>query len=286
MQRRVPFITFCTKPTRRAWINLAGCNFDCRGCFALAKEDVGRAFSVDELVGFFIEACRYVYGGLVDDVVITGGEPTLNPAYLIGLIKRLREDGVSRIALSTNGHLLDDVLVRQLKALGVGPVKLDIKAFSESVHRWYTGRSNRNVLRAVRLLHEHGVDFYARTILMPGIVDVDEVERIAEFLSSISPEIPYRIYEFDPSHARQPVTRKPTLEEMAKAFEAAKRHLVHVEAVPASIVYDSNYEYVEVRDDALLDRFKEIDEVSRRAIKGWKMRGVPFSEVLSRQGRG
>ena len=286
MQRRVPFITFCTRPARKAWINLAGCNFDCRGCFALAKEDVGRAFSVAELVSFFVEACLYIYGCLVDDVVITGGEPTLNSAYLVSLIERLRKAGVSRISLSTNGHLLDEALVRQLKVLGVGPVKLDIKAFSEDIHYWYTGRSNRNVLRAAKLLYDYSVDFYARTILMPGIVDVDEVEKIAKFLSSISPEIPYRIYEFDPSHARQPVARKPTLEEMASAFEASKKYLVHVESIPASIAYDSNYEYVEVRDDTLLDRFNKIDEVSKRSIKGWKMRGIPFSEVFSRRGRG
>ena len=284
MWRRVPFITFCIKPARKTWINLAGCNFDCKGCFAIAREDVGRPFSVTELTDFFIKACKYVCGGLVADVVITGGEPTLNPSYLVNLIKRLREVGVSRIALSTNGYLLDENLISQLKDLNVDLVKLDIKAFSEDIHYWYTGRDNRSVLRAARLLYNHGLNFYVRTILMPNIVDVDEIERIARFLSSISPEIPYRIYEFDPLHARQPVTRKPTLEEMVEASKVAKRYLAHVEAIPASTVYDSSYEYVEVRDEALMDKFNEIDEISKRAIKGWKMKSVPFNAILSRVG--
>jgi pyruvate-formate lyase-activating enzyme len=95
------------------------------------------------------------------------------------------------------------------------------------------------------------------TILIPGIVDIGEVEKIAKFLSSINPEIRYRIYEFDPKHARQPIARKPSPEEMVKAFEVAKKYLVHVESISASEVYDSNYEYVEIREDSLQDIFKK-----------------------------
>ena len=282
MQRKVPFITFCIKPTKKAWINLAGCNFDCRGCFAIAKDEVGRPFLVNELINFFIKAFQHIYGNLVTDVVITGGEPTLNPAYLINLIKHLRENSVAKIALSTNGYLLNENLIKQLKVLEVDLVKLDIKAFNEDVHYWYTGKSNKNVLKAAKLLYDYDVNFYVRTILMPGVVDVDEIEKIAKFLSSISPEIPYRIYEFDPKHAKQPVARKPSLKDMAKAFEVAKKYLAHVESIPASEVYDSNYEYVEVRDDSLQDQFNKIDEISKLSIKDWKIKGIPFSKILSR----
>ena len=281
MQKRVPFITFCIKPAKKAWINLAGCNFDCKGCFALAKEEVGRPFSADELTNFYIQACQHIYGDIVTDLVITGGEPTLNRAYLINLIKRLRENSATKIALSTNGYLLDENLIHQLKILEVDLVKLDIKAFSEDVHYWYTGKSNRNVLKAAKLLYDYDVNFYVRTILMPGVVDMHEVEMIAEFLSSISPEIPYRIYEFDPKHAKQPVSRKPSLKEMSEAFKVAKRHLKCVESIPASEVYDSSFEYIEVREDTLQDKFNRIDEISKLSIKDWKIRSIPFSKILS-----
>lgn len=280
IQRKIPFITFCIKPVRKAWINLAGCNFDCKGCFALAKEDVGKPLSVDELVNFFIKASQHIYGNVITDLVITGGEPTLNPAYLTSLIERLQKNSVSKIALSTNGYLLDEKLINQLKTLDIDLVKLDVKAFNKNLHYWYTGKSNKNVLKAVKLLYDYDVNFYVRTIFMPNIVDVNEVEKIAKFLSSISPEIPYRIYEFDPKHAKQPVTRKPSIGEMVKAFEVARKYLVHVEAIPASEVYNSNYEYVEVRDDTLQDRFEKIDKISKLTIKGWKMKSIPFSKIL------
>jgi len=281
MQRKVPFITFCVKPNKKAWINLAGCNFDCKGCFALAKDDVGKPFTVETLLDLFTKSCMQVYGEMVYDVVITGGEPTLNRAYLLDLIKGLRRLSIKNIAVSTNGYLLDEKLVKSLKTLQVSLVKLDIKMYDEKLHYWYTGKSNKSVLKAAKLLHDYDVNFYVRTILMPGIVDVDEVDKIARFLSSISPEIPYRIYEFDPKHARQPITRKPSLKEMFEAFKAAKKYLKHVESVPAAETYDSSYEYVEVRDDALQDQFNKIDEISRLSIKDWKIRGIPFSKILS-----
>jgi len=280
MQRKVPFITFCIKPTKKAWINLAGCNFDCKGCFAIAKENVGKNFTVNELIDFFFKACKLIYNEMIHDIVITGGEPTLNPSYLIELIKGLRGISAKRIALSTNGYLLDKSLIEQLKALKINLIKLDIKAFSEEIHYWYTGKSNKNVLNAVKLLYEYGLNFYVRTIFMPNLVDVEEIEKIAKFLSSISREIRYRIYEFDPKHAKNPITRKPTLKEMLKAFKVAKKHLEYVESIPASMVYDSSYEYVEVRDDTLLDRFKKIDKISKSSIKGWNMKSITFNEVF------
>lgn len=279
-RRKVPSITFCVKPSEKAWINLGGCNFNCKGCFAVAKEDVGRPLSVEELLKLFAESCILIYGRLVGDVVVTGGEPTLDPEYLIGLIDGLRGLSVRSVGLSTNGYLLDEDYVEGLRAAKVDLIKLDIKAYTREVHRWYTGRSNEPVLRAARLLHESGINFYARTIFVPGIVDLEEVGRIAKFLGSIDRKITYRIYEFSPDHSRGRVSRRPTKEEMLQAFEIAKRHLDNVEAIPASDVYDSSYEYVEVRDEGLAERFREVDEVSRSVIKAWRMGRVWMGEVL------
>lgn len=42
MHKRVPSLTFVVNPYRKVEINLSGCNFDCKGCFALAKQETGR----------------------------------------------------------------------------------------------------------------------------------------------------------------------------------------------------------------------------------------------------
>lgn len=281
-RRRVPFLTFVVKPYEKVKVNLSGCNFDCKGCFALAKQEVGRAFSVEELVNLLVKACRFIYGKIVSDVQMTGGEPTVNLDYLVSLIQRLRDLPVNRIGISTNGYLLDKNLVEELSFLHVDYIKLDLKAYSDEIHRWYTGKSNANVLRAVELLSNHGLDFYVRTIFIPDIVDLDEIEKIARFLSQIDRSIPYKIYQFAPEHTTNKILRKsPPKEQMLRASTIARGYLDNVEAYTTETVYEPESRYIEVRADELVDNFKRIDEISKLIIKTWDMQYFTMNQILT-----
>jgi len=287
--KRIPFLTCEVSPRRKVKINLSGCNFDCRGCFAIAKQETGRLLSVEGLLTLFTKSCQSIYDGLVDDVQMTGGEPTEEPDYLLSLIRGLRDLGVKRIGISTNGHMLDKDLVGELKSLSVDYIKLDLKAYTDEVHKWYTGESNINVLRAVQLLHEYGLNFYVRTIFIPNIVDIPEVAKIAQFLSRIDKNILYRLYQFAPERLDNRLSRKPTGEEMVKAFEAARKHLHNVEffvyntpkASAYKTAYEPDYRIVEVRADELLERFKKIDEIAKSVDKNWNVHHLAMSQVLS-----
>jgi pyruvate formate lyase activating enzyme len=287
--RRVPFLTCEVTPRRKVKINLSGCNFDCRGCFAIAKKDTGRILSVRHLVDLLVASCHLIYGGLVDDVQMTGGEPTTDKDYLLSLTRELRGIGVTKIGVSTNGHMLDRDLVDEFRSLPVDYVKLDLKEFTDEIHKWYTGESNLNVLRAVKLLHEYGLNFYVRTIFMPGIVDVYEIEKIAKFLSHVSTNMRYRLYQFAPEQLGDELSRSPTEDEMLKAFGAAKKYLENVEffVYKASgtsayrTAYESNYRIVEVRADELLERFKKVDKIANSINNDWNPQYLTMNEVLS-----
>ena len=281
-RRRVPFLTFVVSPYQKVKINLAGCNFDCKACFAIAKREVGRELSVEELIDLLIKSCQRIYGEIADDVQMTGGEPTVNTDYLLSLIRRLRELHVSKIGISTNGYLLNKNLVEQLTFLHVDYIKLDLKAYSDEIHRWYTGKSNANVLRAVELLSKYGLNFYLRTIFIPGIVDLDEVEKIAKFLSQVDRNISYKIYQFAPEQANNNILRRsPTREEMLTAGNIAKRYLANAEAYTISTAYEPAYKYIEVRADELLEDFKKIDEISKSVINGWDMPYLTMNQILT-----
>jgi len=227
--KKVPFLTCEVSPRRKVKINLSGCNFNCKGCFAIAKRETGRTLSVEELLNLLVKSCRLIYGDLVKDVQMTGGEPTKDADYLLSLIGGLRGLGVSKIGISTNGHMLDKDLVGALKSLSVDYIKLDLKAYTDEIHKWYTGESNINVLRAIRLLHDYGLNFYIRTIFIPNIVDVPEVEKIAKFLSCVDKNILYRLYQFAPEQLDVKISRSPSEEEMLKAFDVARKYLNNVE---------------------------------------------------------
>ncbi len=281
MFRKVPFLTCEVSPRRDVKINLSGCNFDCKGCFAIAKRETGRTLSVEELLSLLIKSCRLIYGGLVDDVQMTGGEPTKDPDYLLYLIRGLRDLGVSKIGISTNGHTLDKDLVDELRSLSVD-IKLDLKAYTDEIHKWYTGKSNINVLRAVRLLHEYGLNFYVRTIFIPKIVDIPEIEKIAKFLSHVDKNILYKLYQFAPEQLNVYVSRRPTQKEMLKAFNVARKYLNNVEfSIFKTAGYEPNYKLVEVRADELLENFEKINKISKSVDRDWNVPYLTMDQVLS-----
>lgn len=279
--RKVPFLTCEESPRRKVKINLSGCNFDCKGCFAIAKQETGRTFSVEGLLNLFIKSCRLIYGCLVDDVQMTGGEPTKDPDYLLYLIRGLRDLGVSKIGVSTNGHMLDKDLVDELNSLSVDYVKLDLKAYTDEIHKWYTGKSNINVLRAVRLLHDYGLNFYVRTIFIPNIVDIPEIEKISKFLSHVDKNILYKLYQFAPEQLDVYISRSPTPKEMLKAFNVARKYLNNVEFLTYKTAYEPNYKLVEVRADELLEKFEKIDKISKRVDRNWNIQYLTMNQVLS-----
>ncbi len=91
----------------------------------------------------------------------------------------------------TNGYALamDNDYVHELEESGLTEAHVDLKAFSEDIHRWYTGKSNKPVLRAIEKLNDSGIELLVQTIYMPGIVDEAEIAKIAKFLASLNRDI-------------------------------------------------------------------------------------------------
>lgn len=214
----------------RVWFMLTGCNFHCKGCFRPARDEGGTLLTAEETLERMERACLNYYGKVPSEAMITGGEPTLDRDYLLSLVKGLKEKGFEKIVLMTNGYELgvDEDYVNELEEAGLTEAHVDLKAFSEDVHRWYTGKSNEPVLRAIEKLNASGIELLVQTVYMPGIVDDAEIEKIAKFFASVNKNIKYRINPFVPIFAYEKVTKRPTLEEMERAYEIASRYLPNV----------------------------------------------------------
>jgi pyruvate formate lyase activating enzyme len=218
--RYLPFITLSEiKP--RVWITLSGCNFKCKACFSPARNVIGKKMGVDELVKLVKKSSLNYYQRLPEEIIITGGESTLNRDFLLELVSKL---DFGDVVIESNGFLLDEEYVDELVKAGLKEVMLDLKACNEDLHEWYTGFSNRPVLRSVRVTHER-TKLIVKTVYMPGIVDESEVENIARFISRVDPGIEYRINDFKPQKG---LSRTPTDQEMEKAYSVAKKHLNNV----------------------------------------------------------
>ena len=281
MRRRIPSISLAS-PVKSVLLILSGCNFNCRGCITIARKPLGRELSVEETVELVLKASEYVWNSLPEKVMIGGGEPTLSPSYLIKLIRLLKRASINNIQIKTNGYLLNNCMIKELKQSGLSSLVVDIKAFTDEIHKWYTGKSNKRILKAIKLLNNHNLNFSVRMILIPGIVDIDEIRRMCIFLSHIDRSIPFKIYGFSPEHAREKISHRPSRIELLRAYRETKLHLdnVRVGSDPETLTF----EYIEFRDDSLLERYAKIDEISRLLNRNWNIRGVPMSHILPLKG--
>ncbi len=139
-------------------------------------------------------------------VCFFGGDPASQMPHALAVSKLLSQKGV-RICWETNGmmqpKLLDTAVQYSLQSGGC--IKFDLKAFDDDLHRALTGVSNHRTLenfaRAARRFQERPDPplVVASTLLVPGYVTRQEVGKIAAFIASFDPHIPYALLAFAPN---------------------------------------------------------------------------------------
>jgi len=138
-----------------------------------------------------------------------GGDPTPQLAHAIAasrLALKKAEGRILRICWETNGSMHRGLLreIAQLSLSSGGCIKFDLKAFDERLNFALCGVSNRQTLENFRLLA--GLSrkrpdlplLVASTLLVPGYIDRKEISKIARFISSLDPTIPYTLLAFYP----------------------------------------------------------------------------------------
>jgi len=151
-------------------------------------------------------------------VILLGGEPTIDPE-LPKLTKKLRASGVYSILL-TNGHELTEELLEN-----VDKICVSIKAYSDELHRKFTGKSNKNVLINFKKTYDSGVSLSSESIYIPGLIEREEIKKIARFISSIDPNIPYHIDAYVPVNN---LWQAPKPQEIKNTVKEARKHLKNV----------------------------------------------------------
>ncbi len=206
-------VSYLSLSEHRCTIQFYGCNFKCKACFAPNNG------TYTEITPERLAARLKQFD--VEEVMLAGGEPTLYKEELLAFITLCG----TKTILSTNGFLLDSEFIRGMEDASLGEVHIDLKAYSQEVHERYTGQSNQRVLNAIKLLNASELSFEVITVFIPGIIDKDEIERIAKFLSGCDDNIKYRIIRYVPVGR---VSRRPTEEEIKWAVSIAKKYLSHV----------------------------------------------------------
>ena len=142
-----------------------GCLWDCRYCHNPSCRDINRPGDVS---WDFLEDFLRKRAGFLDGIVLSGGEPTINP-FLHVFLSKIRRFGY-QIALHTNG-CNPDMLKCLLKQGLVDFVAMDVKA-PPALYERITGHANTGVLaaRSISVILESGVENEFRTTYHPSLL--------------------------------------------------------------------------------------------------------------------
>ena len=204
-----------------ATVHNYGCTFGCPICsYKLASGSDGtpglaypkpeRFLSKDEIK----DALSSVS---LKKVHFMGGEPTVAKDLPDILDFARNELNVKTILGHTNGSNLD---LKNLDAANVG-----LKAWDDDVHKLITGVEKKKIYDNFERAADKGMELSANLIFIPGLVDLDQVESVAEFISKFK-DIKFHIMGYIPVPG-QPY-RRPTAGEMKNAQSAAQKYVKNV----------------------------------------------------------
>lgn len=132
----------------------------------------------------------------VDGVVISGGEPTLDPDCL-HLVREIKKLGLA-VKLDTNG-LKPDVMQKMIDEQLVDYLAFDLKTAPGRYGELHTAPVDLEALRrAIRLTLQSGIDYEFRTTCVPGFVEEEDVRLMGE---SIRGAKRWVFQQFMPEHS-------------------------------------------------------------------------------------
>lgn len=140
--------------------------------------------------------------GLIEGVVISGGEPTLQPTLLSFLRQLRNHNPAMKVKLDTNGYR-PDVLAALLDENVVDYVAMDVKAPSGK-YALLAGREGLDMVRltqSIELLRGGRCDYEFRTTVVPGLLVERDVEEIARWIEGAKR---YVLQQFRPQGTLDP----------------------------------------------------------------------------------
>lgn len=158
-----------------AVIFLIGCNFNCPYCHnpELVISNIIEPIDINTIYSFLKKR-----KGLLDGVVITGGEPTLHKK-LPEFIKNIKDMGYL-IKLDTNGsnpNMVEELIENKL----VDYIAMDIKAPFDEYNNIITKEINiENVKKTFKLLVQNKVDYEFRTTVVSNLLNYESFVKINE----------------------------------------------------------------------------------------------------------
>jgi len=152
-------------------------------------------------------------------LVSTYNEPLITSEWAVAVFKEAKAAGLLT-AFVSNGNGTPQVL--EYLRPWIDLYKVDLKSFDDRHYHELGGRIGP-ILDTIRRLHEMELWLEIVTLLIPGFNDSDdELQRLADFLVSVSPYIPWHVTAFHKDYKMSdPDDTRP--DDLLRAVEIGKR---------------------------------------------------------------
>jgi len=184
-----------------ATVFFLGCNFRCPWCYSselVLPEKIKEQPKISEKEFFeFLENRK----GLLEGVVICGGEPTIQKD-LPQFVKKIKNLGFS-VKLDTNGSN-PKMLKRLIKEKLIDYVAMDVKLPKEKYPKILKAKVD-DIEKSIKILKENRVDYEFRTTVVPTVLDKKDILKIVKWISGAKR---YYLQNFRPEKTIDPKFEK------------------------------------------------------------------------------
>jgi radical SAM protein with 4Fe4S-binding SPASM domain len=163
-----------------SWNVTANCNLKCAHCYINA----GEKKAIDELS---TDAAKMLIHQIAEVskplVILSGGEPLLRKD-IFELIRYGRERGL-KMAMGSNGTLIDDDIARKLKNAGITTVSISLDSSKPELHDEFRGVTGawKGAVEAIKALRRNNIITQVNTTVTKQNYDeIDEIMTLAEKL--------------------------------------------------------------------------------------------------------
>lgn len=190
-----------------------GCNFRCKHCqnadiSQLPRNHAGVIPGESVSPATIVEAAKRHNCASIS---YTYTEPTIYFELAYDTARLAAEAGIKNVFV-TNGYITPEALTTIRPYLHAA--NIDLKGFTDDFYKKICGARLQPVLDAIRFYKESGIWIEITTLVIPGLNDSDqELKDIANFIKSVSEDIPWHVSRFYPTYQLldQPITPLETL---------------------------------------------------------------------------
>jgi pyruvate formate lyase activating enzyme len=151
-------------------------------CPAEAVELIGKTVSVDDVLAEIAKDTVF-YDESRGGITISGGEPLLQPSFLMGLLDACGKLGIHR-TVDTSGYADTQTMLEATSRTDL--FLYDLKHMNPEKHARFTGVSNEIILTNLEVLSRQGADIIVRLPLVPGHnSDPENIDQTGAFVSSL-----------------------------------------------------------------------------------------------------